>query len=72
MWDYKAAADPSWVRVDELSGTKIDTYMRYIIKPSACTTSLAVTPFSSTNPPLAISRPYQISTNIPLIFYATP
>ena len=56
MWSYKSTADPSRVRVDELSGTELDTYMRLIIKPSALTTEVAVPPFSSDNPPPSVSR----------------
>ena len=56
MWAYKTTADPSRVRVDELSGTELDTYMRLIIKPSELTTEVAVPPFSSNNPPPSVSR----------------
>ena len=56
MWSYKSTADPSRVRVDELSGTELDTYMRLIIKPSALTSEVAMPPFSSDNPPPSVSR----------------
>ena len=34
MWEYKMAVNPTRVRIDDLSGSELDTYMRYIIKPS--------------------------------------
>ena len=55
MWEYKGAVDTSRVRPDELSGTELDTFMRLIIKSTAVDTSLAVQPFSTTNPPPAVS-----------------
>ena len=55
MWEYKGAVDTSRVRLDELSGTELDTFMRYIFTPLALDTSLAVEPFSAANPPPAVS-----------------
>ena len=55
MWEYKRAADTSKVRVDMLSGTELDTFLRNIVKPSLIDTTLAVEPFSTANPPDAVS-----------------
>ena len=55
MWEYKGATDTSRVRVDELSSTELDTFLRYIVKPSAVDTTLAVEPFSTAHPPPAVS-----------------
>ena len=55
MWEYQGTEDTSRLRLDELSSTELETFLRSIIKSTAVTTALAVEPYSAANPPPAVS-----------------
>ena len=63
MWEYRGTDDVLRLRADELSSTELDTFLRQIIKPSEVKTTLSIEPFSTANPPPAVSSHFTIFPN---------